>query len=135
MTKRVLAGLLTGAIFGVGLAVSGLANPYNVLQFLTISSDWSPALLFVMASGIAVTFVGYKWILSRGPVLEEKLHLPTKTDLDGKLITGAVIFGVGWGLAGFCPGPAIVGLSSGLLEPFIFVAAMIAGSQIQRVAE
>ena len=135
MTKRMLAGLLTGTIFGLGLAISGLANPDNVLQFLTLSSDWSPALLFVMASGIAVTFIGYKWILKRGPILEEQLHLPTNTDLDGKLIAGALIFGVGWGLAGFCPGPAIVGLSSGLAEPFIFIAAMIAGSQIQRVAE
>ena len=135
MTMKVLAGLLTGTIFGVGLAVSGLADPDNVLQFLTLSGNWSPALLFVMASGITVTFAGYKWILKRGPVLEEKLHLPTKTDLDGRLVAGAVIFGIGWGLAGLCPGPAIVGLSSGLAEPFIFVAAMIAGSQLQRVAQ
>ena len=133
MTGKVISGLLTGAIFGIGLAVSGLANPDNVLQFLTLSAGWSPALLFVMGSGIAVTFVGYKWILKRGPLLEEHLHLPTTTELDPRLLTGAVIFGVGWGLAGFCPGPAIVGLSSGLAEPFLFVAAMVAGSQLQRL--
>ena len=133
MTRRILTGFMTGVIFGIGLAVSGLADPDNVLRFLTISSEWSPALLLVMASGIAVTFTGYKWILKRGPVLEEQQHLPTKTEVDTRLITGAVIFGVGWGLAGFCPGPAIVGLSSGLTEPFIFVAAMVAGAQLQRL--
>ena len=133
MTRRILASLMTGIIFGAGLAISGLADPDNVLRFLTISGDWSPALLFVMGSGIAVTYSGYKWILKRGPLLEKQLHLPTKTELDPRLISGAVIFGVGWGLAGFCPGPAIVGLSSGLAEPFIFVAAMIAGSQLQKL--
>ena len=117
----------------MSLAVSGLANPDNVLRFLTLSSGWSPALLFVMGAGIAVTFVGYKLVLKRGPVLEEQLHLPTKTDLEPRLLAGAVIFGVGWGLAGFCPGPAIVGLSSGMMEPFLFVGAMVAGSQIQRL--
>lgn len=124
---------MTGVIFGVGLAVSGLADPDNVLQFLTLSANWSPALLFVMGSGIIVTFIGYKWILKRGPLFEEQLHLPTKKELDLRLVAGAVIFGIGWGLAGFCPGPAIVGLSSGLAEPVIFVAAMIAGSQLQRL--
>ena len=131
--KKGLAALLSGTIFGLGLAVSGLANPDKVLQFLTISPDWSPALLFTMAAGILVTLVGFKWVLHRGPVLEAHLELPTKSKLDRKLLTGAAIFGIGWGLAGFCPGPAIVGLSSGMTEPFAFVAALIIGSQIQRV--
>jgi hypothetical protein len=135
MTARVLTALLTGAIFGIGLAVSGLADPDNVLQFLTIGANWSPALLFVMAAGIAVTFAGYRWILRRGPLLERSFDLPTKTALDRRLVAGAIIFGIGWGLAGFCPGPALVGLSAGLAEPFIFVAAMLAGSQIERLTQ
>ncbi len=130
--KKILAALLSGLIFGLGLAVSGLSNPDNVLQFLTLSSDWSPALLFVMGAGILVSFVGYKWVLQRGPVFENELHLPGNKQLDRRLLTGAAIFGAGWGLAGFCPGPAIVGLSTGMLEPFIFVAALIVGSQVQR---
>lgn len=128
-----LASLVAGIIFGLGLSVSGLANPDKVLQFLTLNADWSPALLLTMASGIIVTFFGYKWVLQRGPVFEAEFSLPTKTRLDPQLLIGATIFGVGWGLAGFCPGPAIVGLSSGLIEPVIFVAALLAGSQLRRV--
>jgi uncharacterized membrane protein YedE/YeeE len=130
--KKALAALLSGLIFGLGLAVSGLSNPDNVLQFLTLSSDWSPALLFVMGAGILVSFVGYKWVLHRGPVFEDNLQLPTNNKLDRRLLIGSAIFGVGWGLAGFCPGPAIVGLSTGMVEPFVFVAALIVGAQIQR---
>ena len=131
--KKALAALLSGLIFGLGLAVSGLSNPDNVLQFLTLSPDWSPALLFVMGAGILVSLAGYKWVLRRGPVLEDELQLPSNNKLDRRLLTGAAIFGVGWGLAGFCPGPAIVGLSTGMIEPFIFVTALIVGSQIQRL--
>jgi uncharacterized membrane protein YedE/YeeE len=131
--KKILAALFSGLIFGLGLAVSGLSNPDNVLQFLTLSSNWSPALLFVMGAGILVSFAGYKWVLRRGPVFEDELHLPGNNKLDRRLLTGAAIFGVGWGLAGFCPGPALVGLSTGMLEPFIFVAALIVGSQVQRM--
>ena len=131
--KKALTALLSGLIFGLGLAISGLSNPDNVLQFLTLSSDWSPALLFVMGAGILISFVGYKWVLRRGPVLEDKLRLPSNTSLDRRLLGGAAIFGIGWGTAGFCPGPAIVGLSTGMIEPFIFVAALIAGAQIQRL--
>jgi len=131
--KKTLAALLSGLIFGLGLAVSGLSNPDNVLQFLTLSSDWSPALLFVMGAGILVSFAGYKWVVHRGPVLEYELRLPSNNKLDRRLLTGAAVFGVGWGLAGFCPGPAIVGLSAGMIEPFIFVSALIVGSQVQRM--
>lgn len=131
--KKALAALASGLVFGLGLAVSGLANPDKVLQFLTLSANWSPALLFTMGAGIAVTFVGYKWVLQRGPVLEDTLQLPTNNKLDRRLLLGSAIFGVGWGLAGFCPGPAIVGLSTGMTEPFVFVAALLVGSQLQRL--
>ncbi|MCH9695427.1 MAG: YeeE/YedE family protein [Gammaproteobacteria bacterium] len=128
-----LTSLLAGIIFGLGLAISGLANPDKVLQFLTLNSDWSPALLFTMGAGIVVTFFGYKWVLQRGPVLAEAFSLPTNTRLDPQLLTGAGIFGIGWGLAGFCPGPALVGLTSGMIEPVIFVIALIAGSQLRKI--
>ena len=132
-TMRVLASLMAGSIFGLGLAISGLADPDKVLQFLTISSDWSPALLFTMGAGVAVTFIGFRWVLRRGPVFADELSLPSKTTLDRRLLAGSGIFGIGWGLAGFCPGPAIAGLSSGMTEPFVFVVAMLVGSQLQRI--
>lgn len=131
--KKTLTALFSGLVFGLGLAVSGLANPDKVLQFLTLSSDWSPALLFTMGAGILVSYAGYKWVLHRGPVFADNLQLPSNKKLDRRLLLGSAIFGVGWGLAGFCPGPAIVGLSSGMTEPFMFVAALIIGSQIQRM--
>ena len=131
--KKAFAALASGLVFGLGLAVSGLANPDKVLQFLTLSSNWSPALLFTMGAGIAVSFAGYKWVLQRGPVFEDALQLPTNNKLDRRLLAGAAIFGIGWGLAGFCPGPAIVGLSTGMTEPFVFVAALLVGSQVQRI--
>lgn len=129
---RIIASLVTGVTFGVGLAISGLTNPEKVLAFLTLTSDWDPSLLFTMGAAVLVTFVGYRWVLHRGPVLEEELHLPTRTDLDRPLLVGAGIFGIGWGLAGFCPGPAITGLSTGMAEPALFVLAMIAGMQLHR---
>ncbi len=133
--KRSLAGLLSRTIFGLGIAVSGLSDPDNVLRFLTVSPNWSGALLLTLGSGILVSFVGYRWVLRRGPVFENELQLPAKSQLDRKLLIGAALFGVGWGLAGFCPGPAIVGLAAGMAEPYIFVAALLAGSQLQRVLE
>ena len=131
-TKRIFVALVSGLVFGLGIAVSGLSDPDNVLRFLTLSSGWSPALLFTMGAGIVVSFSGYRWVLHRGPVFENEMQLPTNTRLDRNLLAGAALFGVGWGLAGFCPGPAIVGLSAGKIEPFVFIAALIVGSQIQR---
>lgn len=130
---RVTASLIAGLIFGLGLSISGLANPDKVLQFLTLNANWSPALLFTMGAGIAVTFVGYRLVTRRSPLLASEFHLPSKTSIDKTLLIGAGIFGLGWGLAGFCPGPALVGLTSGMPEPFIFVAAMLAGAQLHRV--
>lgn len=132
-TKRLFTGLFTGTLFGIGLAISGMANPDNVLQFLTLSANWSPALLFVMGAAVAVTLLGYKWVLKRGPLFEPQLHLPTNTTIDKQLLLGAAIFGAGWGFAGFCPGPAITALSSGMVEPLLFVIAMLAGSQLQKL--
>ena len=131
VARQSVAAFVCGLVFATGLAVSGLANPDKVLQFLTLNANWSPALLFTMAAGIGVTFAGYRWVLRRGPVFSETLHLPTRTDIDKRLLAGAAIFGIGWGLAGFCPGPALTALSSMHAEPILFVVAMIAGSLVE----
>lgn len=131
--RFVSAALLSGLVFGFGLATSGLANPDKVLQFLTINENWSPALLFTMGVGVFVAVIGYQIVRRSGPVLCDELQVPTNTIIDKNLLVGAAIFGIGWGIAGFCPGPAITGLSSGMAEPFIFVAALIVGSQVRRM--
>jgi uncharacterized protein len=127
----ILAQFAIGLIFGLGLVIAGMSNPAKVLNFLDVagigSGIWDPSLAFVLAGAIAVTFVGYKLVLRRGqPIFGEKFHLPTAQDIDARIIAGPAIFGIGWGLAGFCPGPAFTALTSGV-PAAIFVAAMLAG--------
>lgn len=132
--NQMLAGLLTGVLFGIGLAVSQMTNPEKVLSFLTLVKGWDPSLLLVMGAAVPVTFIGYRLVSSSKPLFDTKHYLPTNRAITKQLLTGGAIFGVGWGLAGYCPGPAIAGLTSGLAEPAIFLVAMIAGSQVARVA-
>jgi uncharacterized protein len=127
----ILAQFAIGLIFGLGLVIAGMSNPAKVLNFLDVagigSGIWDPSLAFVLAGAIAVTFVGYKLVLRRGqPIFGEKFHLPTAQDIDARIIAGPAIFGIGWGLAGFCPGPAFTAMTSGV-PAAIFVAAMLAG--------
>lgn len=120
--------LLAGALFGAGLTVSGMVNPTRVQNFLDLFGTWDPTLIFVMAGGVAVTFVGYRLAFRRGaPLFAERFSLPTVTAIDWPLMAGAVIFGIGWGLSGFCPGPAVAGLVFGAPKAYIFLAAMLAG--------
>lgn len=128
-----LIGFLSGLTFGVGLGVAQMTNPQKVIAFLDLAEDWDPSLAFTMAGAVALSIVGYRWILKRGPVFSDRLHLPTRSDVDRRLIFGSAIFGIGWGLAGYCPGPAVTALTSGSAEPFIFLAALIAGSQLERL--
>jgi uncharacterized protein len=126
-----------GLIFGLGLLVSGMADPAKVLNFLDVAAiaagRWDPSLAFVMAGAVAVTFFGFKWILRRPrPLLAESFHLPSQQELDLRIFSGPAIFGVGWGLVGFCPGPALVALGFGSLASVIFVGAMFAGMAIAR---
>lgn len=120
--------LAAGLIFGLGLIISGMANPAKVQNFLDIFGNWDPSLAFVMGGAILITAPGYKLVLKRRyPLLHTTFHLPTRSDLDPRLLSGAAIFGIGWGMGGFCPGPALTSaslLNSGTL---VFVAAMIAG--------
>lgn len=125
---RTLSAATIGLVFGVGIIISGMANPAKVLNFFDVFGIWDPSLLVVMTSALGVTLVGYRVVLKRpAPVLERKFHLPTKRELDLPLIGGSALFGVGWGIAGYCPGGAIPALGSGQPTPLIFVVAMIGG--------
>jgi uncharacterized membrane protein YedE/YeeE len=126
--SNIFVGLTAGVIFGLGLCLSGLADPAVVLGFLDVAGAWNPTLLFVMGAGLIVTLMGYRLVFGRGrPLFSPHFNLPTSTAIDSPLISGAVIFGLGWGLAGYCPGPAVVSLGSGRPEVFVFVTAMITG--------
>lgn len=125
---RVIAALACGLVFGLGLAVSGMMNPAKVIGFLDVAGDWDPTLIFVMGGALLVTVPAYRVILRRRrPLLADGFSLPTRKDLDAPLIWGSAIFGVGWGLVGFCPGPALAALGTGLAPVLGFVAAMITG--------
>lgn len=125
---RVFIALSSGAIFGWGLALGGMTNPANVLAFLDVAGDWNPALAFVMGGALLVTAPAYRWLLRRQrPVLDRQFFLPTRRDLDKDLIAGSAIFGIGWGVAGLCPGPAIADLSGAVPEIVLFVAMMVLG--------
>lgn len=131
--RRVLSPLIIGLIFGTGIALSGMINPAKVLNFFDIFGTWDPSLAFVMGGALTVTFIGYRLVLKRpAPVFDTQFHLPTKTKLDKPLILGSATFGIGWGIAGFCPGGAIPAL--GLLDAkaWAFVAAMLAGVWIAK---
>jgi len=126
-----------GLIFGCGLLLSGMSDPAKVLNFLDlggiVSGSWDPSLAFVMAGAVAASFVGFRLVLRRSqPLFAERFHLPTKRELDSRIVAGPAIFGVGWGLAGFCPGPALTALGFGSRAAFIFVAAVLAGMWLAR---
>ena len=114
-TLRVLAALVSGLVFGLGLAVSGMMNPAKVIGFLDVTGDWDPTLAFVMVGALLVAIPAYRLVPRRGrPVLEERFSLPKKRTIDAPLLGGSALFGVGWGLVGFCVGPAIAALGTGL---------------------
>ena len=127
--KRVLAALLAGLIFGVGLCISGMADPENVLAFLDVAGNWSPNLAGVMLGAIAVHAVWLRW---SGAIGSSALP-PGKPRIDAALLGGAALFGVGWGVAGYCPGPSVVALGSGSLGSMVFLAATAAGMALSRV--
>lgn len=131
--KRALAqnsaALASGALFGLGLVLSGMTQPTKVIGFLDVFGRWDASLALVMAGAIAVHLPAYRWIKGRSsPLFAERFTLPTRRDLDAKLLAGAALFGLGWGLGGFCPGPGVVSLGKGELSVGVFVAAMLIGS-------
>jgi len=124
---------LAGLIFGLGLVVSGMANPAKVLNFLDVAGTWDPSLAFVMGGAVAVVWVGYRWVLAwPKPLFAAQFQVPSRRDIDLRLLVGPAIFGLGWGLSGLCPGPALT--SIGLAAPgvLVFVPAMLAGMAAAR---
>lgn len=133
MHRYVLSALLAGALFGLGLAVSGMTAPQRVLGFLDVFGDFDPALLFVLGGAVATTTMLFRRVLKRdSPVLADSFALSQVRRIDRTLVVGAALFGVGWGIAGYCPGPALAGLSVGSTESFWFVPAMVAGMVAHR---
>ena len=131
---RNIANLLAGLIFGLGLLISGMANPAKVQNFLDLAGTFDPSLIFVMAGAVVVTFAGYRLVLRRPrPVLAECFYLPTAKDIDARLVGGAALFGIGWGFSGFCPGPAITSLALLAKGTLVFVPAMLAGILLARL--
>lgn len=131
-----LIAFASGLVFGLGLIISGMANPAKVLGFLDLAGAWDPSLAFVMGGAVLVTAAGFALLRRRRASLSgEPLRWPAATRVDARLAAGSLAFGAGWGLAGFCPGPALVAASAGVPEALIFVAAMVAGMAIFSVLE
>ena len=132
----VLVAFLAGLTFGVGLLISGMANPEKVLGFLDLAGLWDPSLALVMVGAIAVGVIAFRVAGSRKlTLLGREFRLPTRSDIDKRLVIGSLLFGAGWGLAGFCPGPALVAMGAGHLKAVVFVAAMLAGMALFELLE
>lgn len=132
----VLTSLLAGLVFGLGLIVSGMANPAKVLGFLDLGGTWDPSLALVMVGAITVGFVAFLFTKNRTrSLLGAEMKLPTTSHIDRRLVMGSALFGVGWGIAGFCPGPGLVALGMGESKALVFVAAMLAGMMVFEILE
>ncbi len=132
--KQNISSLFLGFIFGAGLCISGMSDPDKVLNFLNLLGHWDASLLFVLGGAVITTFLGYQFILKKEcPVFAEQFHLPTSKDIDKKLLGGAALFGIGWGMTGYCPGPAVSGLAFGALEPWLFCLSLCAGYVTHRL--
>lgn len=130
---RNLAALASGLLFGLGLAIAQMTDPLKVLGFLDIAGDWDPSLALVLAGAAGFSLVAFRLVTRRGkPVFDMRFHLPMAGRIDAPLIMGSAIFGVGWGLAGYCPGPALAALSGLSLNAILFVAAMLTGTLVYR---
>lgn len=132
----VWTSLLTGLVFGLGLIVSGMANPAKVLGFLDVGGAWDPSLALVMAGAIAVGFVAFRFMKNRTlSLMGAEMKLPTASRIDRRLVMGSALFGIGWGIAGFCPGPGLVALGMGETKALVFVAAMLLGMVVFELLE
>lgn len=133
--NRIVSALVIGFLFGAGIVLSGMANPAKVLNFFDFAGTWDPSLAFVMGGALVVTAIGYAFVLrSPAPLLDGQFHLPTKRDVDLPLVAGSAIFGIGWGISGYCPGGAIPALGLGKADAWLFVGSMIAGIVLARLA-
>lgn len=135
MTRLALAALASGALFGLGLALSGMTDARRVLGFLDVSGRFDPRLLFVLGGAVATTASSFRFVLrQRTPLLARTFELPQAKHVDRRLLGGAALFGVGWGIAGYCPGPALVNLGVGATEALWFVPAMLGGMLLHRLS-
>lgn len=131
--KRIVFALAAGSLFGLGLAVSGMTNPDKVLNFLDLAGQWDPSLALVMGGALAVSVPGFAWLRRRGRTLAGDALPPAPSPrIDRRLVAGTALFGIGWGIAGYCPGPALANLAHAR-EAVVFVIAMLVGSQLARV--
>lgn len=132
--RNILPGLLAGILFGAGLALSDMINPARVLGFLDVAGDWDPTLAFVMGGALLPSALGYRLIRRmKRPLMADAFRVPETRILEPRLLIGAAIFGTGWGLAGFCPGPGIAALALGRWQPWLFVGAMAVGMVLHRI--
>lgn len=131
---KLFLSLVTGAIFGLGIAISGMANPAKVLNFFDVAGIWDPSLIFVMGGALLTTALGYRLVFGAAakPLFDASFHLPVNKTIDARLLAGSATFGVGWGIAGFCPGGAIPALGFGGVTVIAFVGAMIIGIVLAR---
>lgn len=131
---KLVFALLTGLIFGIGIAISGMMDPTKVLNFFDVAGLWDPSLAFVMGGALLVTFIGYRLTWRRAvPLFGGPFQIPTSTLVDRRLFAGSALFGIGWGIAGFCPGAAIPALGTGRWEVALFLLAVIAGFFLRRL--
>jgi len=130
---RVVTAYIIGLLFGIGILLSGMANPAKVLAFFDIAAAWDPSLAFVMGGALGVTALGYRLVLRRsGPIFEADYELPSATNITPSLVIGALIFGIGWGLVGFCPGGVLPALGTGRSEVLVFVGSLLFGMVLTR---
>lgn len=133
---RLILLYLTGLVFGVGISISGMANPAKVLNFFDVAGAWDPSLIFVMGGALVTTFIGYRLVFRRpAPLLETGFKLPGSRVIDAKLVGGSAVFGIGWGISGFCPGGALPVLGTGRWEVFAFTGALVAGIFLARALQ
>jgi uncharacterized membrane protein YedE/YeeE len=134
MMRRILPGLIVGLLFGAGLGLSGMINPARVLGFLDLAGSWDPALAFVLAAALVPSSLAYALVRRmKRPLMADEFCIPKNRTIESRILTGAALFGVGWGLVGLCPGPAIAGLVLGHWQTWLFVVAMAAGMWLQRI--
>lgn len=133
---KIAAAFVIGLVFGLGITVSGMINPSKVLNFFDIAGAWDPSLALVMASALTITALGYRLVPALGnPVFDKSFHIPVSTSLDKQLLFGAAVYGIGWGLIGYCPGGVLPALGLGRPEPWVFTAALIGGMAAARAVQ
>jgi len=131
--KKIISAFVAGGVFSLGLVTSQMVNPAKVLGFLDLFGQWDPSLAFVMGGALVVTFFGYRLVLGQPkPIHAEQFHVPTIRTIDARLTIGSILFGIGWGLAGLCPGPAIAAIGIGGIKPLVFFIALVAGMTMHK---